>query len=157
MSREPFRPSRRRLLGRACLAALLASGAAGDARADERAQPPLPTLQLLIGDVPLEAEVASSGEQRYMGLSFRERLAENAGMLFVYPEEQPLTFTMRNTLLPLSIAFISDELVIDEIVDMDVGPGQLFPSARPARYALEVNQGWFEKNGIGPGTAITLP
>ena len=121
------------------------------------AQGMLPIVQLRIGGVPVDAEIASSGEQRYMGLSFRKALGENAGMLFVYPDERPLTFTMRNTLIPLSIAFISEALVIDEIVDMDVGPGQLFPSTRPARYALEVNQGWFERNGIEPGATITMP
>ena len=138
----------------AALSSLAVPGAG--ARADDRAQPPLPTVELLVGDAPLVAEIAASGEQRYMGLSFRERLDENAGMLFVYPDERPLTFTMRNTLLPLSIAFIGEDLVVDEIVDMDVGPGQLFPSARPARYALEVNQGWFERHGVGPGARVTM-
>jgi len=89
-----------------------------------------------------------------MGLSFRPSLDEDAGMLFVYPQEQQMTFTMRNTLIPLSIAFISKDLVINEIHHMDVGPGQLFPSMEPAQYALEVDQGWFEANGIKPGDQI---
>ena len=129
----------------------------GPIGADEAAQPTLPIVELSVGGVSLAVEIASSGEQRYMGLSFREWLAEDAGMLFVYPDERPLTFTMRNTRIPLSIAFISEALVIDEIVDMDVGPGQLFPSTRPARYALEVNQGWFERNGVAPGAKIAMP
>ncbi len=119
-------------------------------------QPPLPTIELLIGDQMLSAEVASTSMQRYMGLSFRKALDKNAGMLFAYPDERDLTFTMRNTLLPLSIAYISKELVINEIQNMDVGPNQLFPSKAPAMYALEVNQGWFERHGLEPGTKIEM-
>lgn len=151
---------RRRLLalGSATVcAALFGSIPAARADGEGEAQPTLPIVQLMVGDVPLLTEIASSGEQRYMGLSFREGLGENAGMLFVYPEERPLTFTMRNTRIPLSIAFITEDLVVEEIIDMDVGPGQLFPSAQPARYALEVNQGWFERNGVEPGDEITMP
>lgn len=145
-----------------CLFALAAVAFAHGTRADEaraegQPQPRLPTIEVLVGGVPLTVEVASGGEQRYMGLSFRESLAEDAGMLFVYPDERPLTFTMRNTLLPLSIAFIDESLVVREIIDMDVGPGQLFDSAAPARYALEVNQGWFGRNGIEPGAVVTMP
>jgi len=120
------------------------------------AQPPLPTVALTIDDTTLTAEVASSGEQRYMGLSFRPTLADDAGMLFVYPGERQLMFTMRNTLIPLSIAFISEDLVVNEIHLMDVGPDQVFPSNKPAKYALEVNQGWFVKHGIKPGARIVM-
>lgn len=150
--------TRRRFAG-AVLGGLvaLAASIATYAAADGQAQPPLPTIDVRVGGVPLTVEIASGGEQRYMGLSFRERLDESAGMLFVYPDERPLTFTMRNTLLPLSIAFIDDGLVVREIIDMDVGPGQLFDSDRPARYALEVNQGWFDRNGIEPGAVVTMP
>jgi len=153
------RSSRRHLLRGAIvtLAGLALATGTGVARADGTAQPPLPTIDVRVGGVPLTVEVASGGEQRYMGLSFRESLAEDAGMLFVYPDERLLTFTMRNTLLPLSIAFIDADLVIREIVDMDVGPGQLFDSAEPARYALEVNQGWFERHDVSTGALITMP
>ena len=122
----------------------------------DNAQPTLPIVELIIGETPLTTEIASNGEQRYMGLSFRTTLAENAGMLFVYPRERMLTFTMRNTLLPLSIAYISDDLVINEILDMNVGPGQLFNSTKPAKFALEVNQGWFSRNGIKIGDRIVM-
>ena len=135
---------------------LLAYGPSPQTRADEAPQPTLPIVELRVGDVRLAAEIASSGQQRYAGLSFREALDEDAGMLFVYPAEQPLVFTMRNTLLPLSIAFIDASLVINEIVDMDVGPEQLFPSRAPAQFALEVNQGWFERNGIEVGTRVSM-
>lgn len=121
-----------------------------------RAQPQLPTVLMHIDGKPLTAEVALNSQQRYMGLSFRESMESHSGMLFVYSSERPLTFTMRNTLIPLSIAFISEDWVINEIHHMDVGPGQLFDSRDVAKYALEVNQGWFEKNGIKPGARIVL-
>lgn len=120
-----------------------------------QAQPKLQTVTLNIAGKSLQTELASTPNQRYMGLSFRKELLENEGMLFVYPEEQSLTFTMRNTLLPLSIAYISKDFIINEIHDMPVGPGQLFPSNKPAKFALEVNQGWFERNQIGVGAKIT--
>ena len=63
----------------------------------------------------MTVEIAATGDQRFMGLSFRRSMPEYAGMLFVYQQEQPLTFTMRNTLIPLSIAFVSKNLVINEI------------------------------------------
>lgn len=121
---------------------------------DSRAQAPLPLLKVRINDVSLTMEVASTAQQRFMGLSFRESMPENAGMLFVYQAERPLSFTMRNTLIPLSIAFLSKDLVINEIHDMDVGPGQIFDSQQQAQFALEVNQGWFSKNGIKPGDKL---
>lgn len=124
-------------------------------KADDGPQPTLPAITLEINGKQLKAEVAATGQQRYMGLSFRPSLGEDEGMLFVYSEEQQLTFTMRNTLIPLSIAFISEDLVINEIHLMDVGPGQLFPSQKPAQYALEVEQGWFAANGVKPGDLIT--
>lgn len=127
----------------------------GKALADnQQAQPPLPVVELQIKNKLLTAEVAATGQQRYMGLSFRQTMDNDAGMLFVFEEERALTFTMRNTLIPLSIAFISSDLVINEIHDMNVGPNQLFPSRHKAQFALEVNQGWFEANGIKPGDRI---
>jgi uncharacterized membrane protein (UPF0127 family) len=120
----------------------------------QSAQPRLPTIELGIGDKTLVVEVAATGQQRYMGLSFRESLGNEEGMLFVFENERPLTFTMRNTRIPLSIAYISKDLVINEIVEMDVGPNQIFPSQQPAQFALEVNQGWFKVNGIEAGDRI---
>lgn len=125
-----------------------------EAMADDSPQPALPTLELKINGKMLTAEIASTPQQRYMGLSFRQALDEDSGMLFVYPAEQELTFTMRNTLIPLSIAFISKDLVINEIHQMNVGPGQLFDAKQKAQYALEVDQGWFAANNIKVGDQI---
>jgi len=125
-------------------------------QAKDNAQPKLQTVTLTINSNHLKTEIARTGQQRYMGLSFRTQMAQDEAMLFVYEQEQPLIFTMRNTLIPLSIAFISKEFKINEIVDMPVGATHNFPSAKPAQYALEVNQGWFEQNGIGVGAQITM-
>ena len=149
---------RHRLLNHLCClfglyALLLCSTLAAD---EIGGQPRLPTIDLGVGDQVLMVEVASTREQRYNGLSFRTKLGINQGMLFVYSEPRQLTFTMRNTLLPLSIAYIDANLVIHEILDMDVGPGQLFPSSGVVKYALEVNQGWFEQHGITAGTRVQL-
>jgi len=122
----------------------------------DKAQPELPLVTLMIADKKLTVEWAESRQQRYMGLSFRESLPKDFGMLFIYARERALTFTMRNTRIPLSIAFISEDLVINEIHRMDVGPDQYFDSESRAMYALEVNQGWFEENGIEPGDTIVI-
>lgn len=119
-------------------------------------QPILPGVNLSIAGKLLKAEVAATNQQRYMGLSFRASMGADEGMLFVYDAERPLTFTMRNTLIPLSIAFVSADLVINEIHDMNVGPNQLFDSRQVAQYALEVKQGWFEQNGIKAGARIVM-
>jgi len=126
------------------------------AMAQDQPQPTLPSVNLDMSGKNLRTEIANTPNQRYMGLSFRKKLAEDEAMLFVYPFEQMLTFTMRNTLLPLSIAYISKDFIINEIHDMPVGPNQLFPSKLPAKFALEVNQGWFERNNISVGQQIKM-
>lgn len=120
------------------------------------AQTTLPIVSLSFGQVNLRTEIANTPDQRYMGLSFRQTLAENEAMLFVYPKEQALVFTMRNTLLPLSIAYISEDFIINEIHQMPVGENLLFPAKLPAKFALEVNQGWFKRNNIKVGTQIKM-
>ncbi len=149
------RGARRRTLGALATGALLfVSGAV--VSADDQGQPRLPTIVLSVGEHELIVEVASTSQQRYDGLSFRTQLGDDEGMLFVYRQPRMLTFTMRNTLLPLSIAYIDADLVINEILDMDVGPGQLFPSQGLVQYALEVRKGWFEERGITAGTKVSL-
>ena len=128
----------------------------GPASAAHDPQPTLPTVQLLIDGKAMTAEVASSRQQRFMGLSFRESMQDDNGMLFSFETEQPLVFTMRNTLIPLSIAYISKDWVINEIHHMNVGPNQYFPAVKLAQYALEVNQGWFAQYGIEPGAQIVM-
>ena len=85
---------------------------------------------------------------------FRESLAEDQGMLFAYPEERILGFWMKNTLIPLDIAYINREGRIVDIKQMEPQSTQTHNSAAPAMYALEMNQGWFEANGIRVGDLI---
>ena len=123
---------------------------------NSQAQDPLETMTIKINDVELVAEIADQTRERFRGLSFRTTLASNAGMLFVYPSEKELLFTMRNTSIPLSIAFVSADLKILEILTMTPFQDGPYPSTKPARFALEVNSGWFARHGISPGDHIEL-
>lgn len=105
----------------------------------------------------VEAEIADDAAERRRGLMERTALAENAGMLFVFDREQALSFWMRNTLIPLSIAYIDSEGRIVDIEDMQPLDETSHPSAEPAQYALEVNQGFFAERGIEVGDKVELP
>ena len=107
--------------------------------------------------VPVQVEIADTDDERQTGLMGRTALAADAGMLFVFGQEQPLSFWMKNTLIPLSIAYIDDRGTIVDIQDMEPLDETSHPSAAPARYALEVNQGFFEEHGIRVGDWIELP
>jgi uncharacterized membrane protein (UPF0127 family) len=107
--------------------------------------------------VEVEAEIAEDEAKRRKGLMERTELAENAGMLFVFDQEQPLSFWMRNTLIPLSIAYIGAEGRIVDIQDMQPLDETPHPSAEPAPYALEVNQGLFEERGVEVGDEVEVP
>ena len=111
------------------------------------------------GSVEVEVEVADDMDEMAKGLMGRTALAEDAGMLFVYPEERELSFWMRDTLIPLSIAFMDGEGRIVDIQDMkamDDRPPH-YTSAEPARYALEVNVGFFDERGVEVGDRAKLP
>jgi len=109
--------------------------------------------------VEVRVEVADDLAEQAKGLMDRTALGENRGMLFVFPEERELSFWMKNTLIPLSIAFIDSEERIVDIQDMkpldDEPPN--YVSAEPAQYALEVNQGFFEKRGVKVGDRVEVP
>jgi hypothetical protein len=102
----------------------------------------------------LIVELKVKESERMMGMMYRDFLPENRGMLFVYDREDYLSFWMKNTPIPLSIAFINSDKVIVDIQDME--PFTLNPhiSKKPALYALEVNRGWFKKRGIGIGDTV---
>jgi len=107
--------------------------------------------------VPLQVEIADTVPLRMKGLMERKKLSWDRGMLFVFEKPARQNFWMKNTHIPLSIAYISAGGVINEIYDMKPLDGSVtYPSARPARYALEVNRGWFEKNNITRGCSIVL-
>jgi uncharacterized protein len=106
----------------------------------------------------LQVEIADEEAELERGLMERTALAEDAGMLFVYPGERTLSFWMRNTLIPLSIAYIDAEGRIVDIQDMQpLDEETPHLSAEPAQYALEVNQGFFAEHNIGVGDVVELP
>ena len=119
----------------------------------------LPIISVAIEGHTLKAEVASTIEQRTRGLMYRRELAGNAGMLFVYQDKARLSFWMKNTFVPLSIAFIADDGRIVHIADMAPQTTTSHASPEAVRYALEVNRGWFENAGIkvGQHARFTLP
>ncbi len=118
---------------------------------------PLPRIPLTIGAHRLTAEVASTVDARECGLAQRDHLADGHGMLFVFEDERTLTFWMKDTRIPLSIAFIDDQHEIIDIQQMQPNWADgRYRSRVPARYALETHQGWFADRGIAAGTRVTF-
>lgn len=116
--------------------------------------PPQPTIKLTAGIHVITAEVAADAATSMRGLMFRERLAPNHGMVFLYPQKTTLCMWMRNTLIPLSVAFIDDDGTIVNIEDMAPRTDASHCSAKPVRYALEMERGWYDKRGLKPGAKI---
>lgn len=117
-------------------------------------QPRLPTTQLSAGIHIIRAEVADTDATRRDGLMFRRELPGNDGMLFVFERPDVQCFWMRNTLLPLSIAFIADDGTIVNIEDMAPQTEDPHCAKKPVRYALEMAQGWFAEHGIAAGKKL---
>jgi hypothetical protein len=105
-----------------------------------------------LGGARLHVEVARTDAQRARGLMFRDRLETDWGMLFVFNRQETLRFWMKNTRIPLSIAFLDDGLVVRDIQDMEPFDERAHLSKAPARYALEMERGWFARRNIAPGT-----
>ena len=103
---------------------------------------------------PVSAEIAETDRDRQEGLMYRDSLPPDHGMLFVYPEVQTLSFWMRNTRIPLDIAFVDPTGRIVDIQHMSPESDSLHTSARPAMYALEMADGWFEAHGVGIGDRV---
>lgn len=114
----------------------------------------LPTISLKAGNQAIQAEVAATDASRQRGLMFREKLARNNGMLFVFPQVAYHAMWMRNTPLPLSVAFIDEQGKIVSIHEMQPFTEQSHQAAGPARFALEMNSGWFSANRVNPGDTI---
>ncbi len=131
---------------------LLAAAALAPHAIAAGAQPP--EIALVINGHPLTAEVAATDETRTQGLMHRRILPENRGMLFVFRETAPHAMWMMNTYVPLSVAFLDERGVIINIADMKPHTRDTHAAAKPAKFALEVNQGWFAKRGIKPGARI---
>lgn len=114
----------------------------------------MPLVQLTAGMYRITAEMAYTPQARQTGLMHRESLAENRGMVFVFDFDAAHCMWMRNTLIPLSVAFLDGEGTILNIEDMAPQTDTTHCAARPARYALEMNRGWFAQRGIGVGDRI---
>jgi len=113
-----------------------------------------PVAQLSAGMHLIRAEVAADMSTRSRGLMFRKSLAPNAGMVFVFDEASQHCMWMKNTLIPLSVAFLDDNGTIINIENMAPQTEDTHCAARPARYALEMDRGWFTARGIKPGTKL---
>jgi uncharacterized membrane protein (UPF0127 family) len=165
------------------LVAALAAGLAGCRREGAwkepqwekgQAQPELPKVMITVGRASLEVEVANDLAKRRDGYMYRDK-PEAGGMLFVYPQEQPMSYHMKNVKFDIDIAFITEEGRINQIEHMkafmitprpQLKPGQdpqtlsdvrTWDSMRPAKYALEVPAGWFGDNGVKVGDQVTIP
>jgi uncharacterized protein len=114
-------------------------------------------VRLAVGRALLWVEVAEDEATRERGLMYRRQMPRDEGMLFVFESPQPLSFWMRNTLIPLDIAFVAGDgriLNILEMKPLDEGPR--YNSIGPALYAIETNAGWFRENGIKPGDRVAF-
>lgn len=119
------------------------------------AQSPLPTTRLTAGIHLITAEVAATDPARMRGLMFRERLAPNSGMLFIFDDKAMQCMWMRNTFVPLSVAFIEDDGSIVNIEDMQPRTEASHCAKRPVRYALEMELGWFARRGLQSGSRLS--
>jgi uncharacterized membrane protein (UPF0127 family) len=115
----------------------------------------LPTAELHIKDAHILAEVVSKPPDRALGLMYRRSLAPDSGMLFVFDSSEFQRFWMKNTLIPLSIAFITRDSLISDILEMaPLDTTTPYISSKPVLYALEMNSGWFQIQGIKPGDTV---
>jgi len=137
------------------LAPLLFGTALAVAAAHASAAGELPPVSLSINGQKIVAEVATTPEQRATGLMHRFSLRPDRGMLFVFERAEPQAFWMKNTFIPLSIAFIGADGRIMHITDMAPQDERLHWSKGPALHALEMRKGWFAERGIRPGDAVT--
>ena len=147
----------KRVASSAALSALLSISAllaAAPAAAQQIPQTGLPVVELGAGMHLIHAEVARTDEQRAIGLMARKEMAQNAGMIFVFEQPAQQCFWMKNTLIPLSAAFVADDGTIVNIVEMQPLSDTSHCSVKPVRYVLEMNKGWFDKRGLKAGTKL---
>lgn len=136
---------------------LFAIRAAGCSRSKGEAG--LPMIRMQVGDETVSVELATTEASRARGLMYRRSMADDDGMLFIYPKPRKLSFWMKNTYLPLTIAFIDADDVIVHIEDMKPLTTNSHPAPTAVPYALEMNQGWFAEHGVKVGDTVsfTLP
>ena len=139
---------------RLLIAGLITLAAALPASAQNQPQMNLQRVEITAGMHRIDAQVAIAPQERQTGLMHRKEMPAHEGMLFVF--EQPATqcFWMKNTLLPLTAAFVADDGTIVNLADMKPQTEDSHCSAKPVRYVLEMNQGWFAKRGIKAGARL---
>ena len=115
----------------------------------------LAATTLKVGMHSIRAQLAITPLQRQIGLMHRREMPSHEGMLFVFDEPSQQCFWMRNTLIPLSIAFLAEDGTVVNLADMKPQSDDSHCSAKPVRFVLEMNQGWFAKRGVKPGTRIS--
>ncbi len=136
------------------LALCLLLGGHSGVWADESPQLDLPRVMLSAGMHRIDAQLALDHEQRQIGLMYRKSMPAQEGMLFVFDQPAKQCFWMKNTLIPLTAAFVADDGSIVNLADMKPLTTESHCSAKPVRYVLEMNQGWFAKRGIKPGSRL---
>ena len=146
---RPFASFRRPLLAAAAAAALITV-----VQAQEGPQLNLQRMELTAGMHRIDAQVAATPQERQTGLMHRKEMPQHEGMLFVFEQAAQQCFWMKNTLLPLTAAFVDDDGTIVNLADMKPQTLDSHCSAKPVRYVLEMNQGWFAKKGIKPGARL---
>jgi uncharacterized membrane protein (UPF0127 family) len=145
-------PARKLLLAVSCL--LLTTGGA---LAQEAPQLNLPRARLSAGMHQIEVQLALTPEQRQIGLMFRREMPHGEGMLFVFEQPAQQCFWMKNTLLPLTAAFVAEDGTIVNLADMKPQTTNSHCSDKPVRFVLEMNVGWFAKKGIKAGSKLAGP
>jgi uncharacterized membrane protein (UPF0127 family) len=140
------------LVKRTLLTLLMVSGAV---LAQESPQLDLPHVKLTAGIHQIDAQVAQTPRQREIGLMFRRDMPQYEGMLFVFEQPSGLCFWMKNTVLPLTAAFVADDGTIVNLADMKPQTTDSHCAMKPVRYVLEMNQGWFTKRGMKAGTKLS--
>jgi uncharacterized membrane protein (UPF0127 family) len=128
---------------------------AGVANAEDVPQTELPREKLSLGIHQIDTQLATTSQQREIGLMFRKEMPQHEGMLFVFEQPSRMCFWMKNTLLPLTAAFIADDGSIVNLENMKPQTTESHCSTKPVRFVLEMNQGWFAKKGIKPGSKIS--
>lgn len=117
--------------------------------------------KIKVGKLALTVEIADNSEKSARGLMFRTSLADGTGMLFIFEDEAPRSFWMKNTFIPLSIGYFDQNKKLVDIQDMQPVKSEMeqnpktYPSASPAKYALEVPKGWFQKHKIKIGDELS--
>lgn len=142
------------LLLRTLLLVCLMSAGFVHAQAAGSPQLDLQRVRLAAGMYQIDAQLALTPEQRQTGLMWRKEMPQHEGMLFVFEQPSVQCFWMKNTLLPLSAAFVDDDGTIVNLVEMKPQTLDSHCSTQPVRYVLEMNQGWFSKRGVRAGSKL---